>query len=112
MDVIEVMAQIIVTDLDRSTAFYGALLGGPPDVNPMPKLHEWHLDRAGAIQVYEEPERAGRSGATLHVADLDAAAAHLDSAGIAHEPVAEADYVRIVVLADPDGNRIVLAGEK
>lgn len=112
MDVTEVMAQIIVTDLERSTAFYEALFGRPPDANPMAQLHEWHFAAAGAVQVFQEPDRAGRSGATLHVADLDAAAVGLDAAGIDHDPIAEADYVRIVVLADPDGNRIVLAGEK
>lgn len=112
MDVTEVMAQIIVTDLERSGAFYEALFGRPADAKPMPKLQEWHVDGAGAIQVYEEFGRAGRSGVTLHVADLDAAAAELDAAGIEHDPIAEADYVRIVILADPDGNRVVLAGKK
>lgn len=112
MDVTEVMAQLIVADLDEATAFYSSLFGRPPDANPMAKLHEWHVDGAGGIQVYEEPERAGKSGATIAVGDLEAAVAALDAAGIDHDPIAEADYVRIVVLADLDGNRIVLAGEK
>ena len=112
MEITTVMAQLIVTDLDRSVAFYSTLFGRAPDANPMDKLFEWHFDGAGAIQVYEEPGRAGGSGATLHVGDLDAAVTELDSAGIAHEPLVEANYVRVVQLADPDQNRIVLTGDK
>ena len=112
MNISTVMAQLIVSDLDRSVDFYTRLFGRAPDANPMDKLYEWHFAGAGAIQVYEEPDRAGRSGATLHVADLDAAVVDLDAAGIAHEPLVEANYVRVVQLADPDQNRIVLTGAK
>lgn len=112
MKITTVMAQLIVTDLDRSVTFYSALFGRGPDVNPMEKLQEWHFENAGAIQVYEEPERAGCSGATISVEDLDAAVAELDHAGLEHGPLVEADYVRIVQLADPDRNRIVLTGKK
>jgi predicted enzyme related to lactoylglutathione lyase len=112
MHVSTVMAQLIVSDLDRSVAFYTKLFGRVPDANPMEKLQEWHFDDAGAIQVYEEPGRAGGSGATLHVDDLDAVVVALDGAGIEHEPVADATFVRIVQLSDPDLNRIVLSGDK
>lgn len=40
----------------------------------MDKLHEWHFKGAGAVQVYEKPARAGRSGATINVTDLETAA--------------------------------------
>ncbi len=112
MNVTTVMAQLIVSDLDRAVEFYSRLFGRCPDANPMDRLQEWHLAGAGAIQVYEEPERAGRSGVTLDVSDLDAAVVALDAAGIAHEPLMDATYVRVVQLADPDQNRIVLTGAK
>jgi predicted enzyme related to lactoylglutathione lyase len=112
MKITTVMAQLIVTDAGKSVDFYSRLFGRRPDANPMDKLYEWHFDKSGAIQVYEEPERAGSSGATIGVADLDAEVAALDGAGIAHEPLVEADYVRVVQLADPDLNRIVLTGAK
>jgi len=112
MDVVTVMCQLIVSDRQRSLDFYSALFGRAPDANPMDRLYEWHFDGAGAVQVYEEPERAGASGATIAVADLDARVADLQAAGIAHEPLVEATYVRVVQLADPDGNRIVFTGEK
>ncbi len=44
--------------------------------------------------------------------DLDVEVATLDTAGIHHEPLVEANYVRVVELADPDQNRIVLTGAK
>ena len=112
MNVTTVMAQVIVSDLERSVEFYTRLFGRGPDANPMDKLQEWHFTDAGAIQVYEEPERAGRSGATINVSDLDGAVAALDAADIAHEPLVEANYVRVVQLGDPDQNRIVLTGAK
>jgi predicted enzyme related to lactoylglutathione lyase len=112
MQITTVMAQLIVADADRSVEFYSRLFGRVPDANPMAKLYEWHFDNSGAIQVYEEPIRAGGSGATIGVSDLDAEVAALDRAGIAHEPLVEADYVRVVQLADPDLNRIVLTGAK
>jgi predicted enzyme related to lactoylglutathione lyase len=112
MNVTTVMSQLIVSDLDRSVDFYTRLFGRRPDANPMEKLQEWHFENSGAVQVYEEPERAGRSGTTIGVADLDAAVTSLDDAGIEHEPLVEANYVRVVQLADPDQNRIVLTGAK
>lgn len=112
MNVSTVMAQLIVSDLDRSVEFYTRLFGRAPDSNPMEGLQEWYFDNAGAIQVYEESERAGQSGATINVDDLDAEVAALDAAGIDHEPLVEANYVRVVQLVDPDQNRIVLTGAK
>ncbi len=112
MDVTIVMSQLIVTDLERSVEFYSRLFGRAPDAGPMEGLREWHFDHAGAVQVFEEPDRAGKSGATLHVADLDQAVVDLDELGIAHAPLVEATFVRVVQLDDPDRNRIVLTGAK
>jgi predicted enzyme related to lactoylglutathione lyase len=112
MQVSTVMAQLIVSDADRSVEFYSRLFARVPDSTPMDKLYEWHFGDSGSIQVYEEPLRAGSSGATIGVSDLDAEVTALDRAGIAHEPVVEADYLRIVQLGDPDHNRIVLTGTK
>jgi predicted enzyme related to lactoylglutathione lyase len=112
MTVTTVMAQLIVSNLQTSVEFYATLFGRGPDASPMEKLHEWHFEGAGAVQVYEEPERAGASGATLNVTDLDAQVVALDRAGIAHEPLVEANYVRVVQLVDPDQNRIVFTGAK
>ena len=111
MSVTAVMAELFVTDAERAVQFYTRLFRRPPDDTPMDKLFEWHFDGPG-VQVFEDPDRAGRSGATIVVTDLDAEVAVLNDAGISHGPLIEATYVRLVQLADPDQNRIVLSGAK
>lgn len=107
MDINTVMTQLIVSDLETSVDFYASLFGRQPDARPMDRLAEWHFPEAGAIQVYQEPERAGRSGVTINVGSIDAVAEQLDELGVAHEPPMQATYVRVLQLADPDQNRIV-----
>src|SRR5688500_15277799 len=102
-----VMAQLIVSDLEASMRFYEAVFGREPDAKPMEGLAEWHFAGAGAVQVFREPERAGKSGVTINVTDLDAQIAALDAAGVEHDPPVDATYVRLITLADPDRNRIV-----
>ena len=102
-----VMAQLIVSDLETSIRFDEAMFGRGPDARPMKGLAEWHFAGAGAVQVFQEPERAGKSGVTINVDDLGAQIAALDAAGIAHDPPVDATYVRLSTLSDPDQNRIV-----
>lgn len=101
------LAQMTVTDLDVAEPWYRRLLGDEPDARPMPGLLEWHLAPTFGVQVYAEPERAGRSSMVLEVADVGVAAKALTAAGIAHDGPADASTVRILPLTDPDGNRIV-----
>ncbi len=76
----------------------------------MPGLLEWHLDEANGVQVWSEPDRAGKSSVVLDVTDLDAAATRLRAAGIDHDGPQPGGGGRLVQLTDPDGNRIVLTG--
>jgi predicted enzyme related to lactoylglutathione lyase len=112
MNVTVVMAQMIVSDPGAAAEFYTHLFRRGPDTTPMDKLSEWHFPPGGAVQVYEDPERAGASGVTLHVDDLDAEVEALDAIGIPHQPIVEATFVRVVQLYDPDGNLVVLTGDK
>jgi len=107
MRVIAVMAQLIVSDLATSVRFYGSVFGREPDARPMYGLAEWHFAGAGAIQVFEEAARAGKSGVTVGVDNVDQQIAALEAAGIDHDPPIAATYVRLTTLSDPDGNRIV-----
>jgi catechol 2,3-dioxygenase-like lactoylglutathione lyase family enzyme len=102
-----IMAQLIVADLEPSISFYTATFGRDPDARPMDGLAEWEFVGAGAIQVFEEPPRAGKSGVTISVSSLDEQLAVLDAAHISHGAPMDATYVRLCTLADPDGNRIV-----
>lgn len=108
MDTIRLLSNHRVADLDRAEAWYTALVGHGPDARPMEGLLEWHLGAAAGIQVWLEPDAAGRSGCTVAVADLDALAERLSAAGLEHDGVEQASTVRILRLTDPDGNRVVL----
>lgn len=103
-------AHCTVTDLERGEAWYTRLLGRGPDARPMPGLIEWHLGDSFGLQVWSEPDRAGRSSVVLEETDLDGAAAHATDVGIAHEGPQLGGGARILQLADPDGNRVVLTG--
>ena len=105
-----VLAQSTVRDLDEAVAWYAALLERGPDTRPMPGLCEWHLGKGYGVQVWVEPERAGRSSLVLATDDLDGVAARLSGAGIAHDGVVDVTASGALVLTDPDGNRVVLTG--
>ncbi|QKE85182.1 VOC family protein [Arthrobacter sp. NEB 688] len=108
MDPILVMPNLRVSDLAAAEGWWSTLVGRGPDERPMDGLLEWRLGAGAGLQVWREPEAAGRSGCTISVTDLDAVAARLTTAGVAHEGVEQASSVRILRLADPDGNRVVL----
>ncbi|OFE16283.1 glyoxalase [Humibacillus sp. DSM 29435] len=105
-----VLANCTVTDLDRAEQWYTPLFEREPDARPMPGLIEWHLGDTFGVQVWCEPDRAGQSSVVLDETDLDAAAARLTAAGIGHDGPQPGGRARILQLADPDGNRVVLSG--
>ena len=78
---------------------------------PWDGLVEWHLlyDAVG-IQVWLDPERAGRSTMVLDESDLDGRVAELDAEGLPYEGPQAVTASRVVQLADPDGNRVVITG--
>ena len=105
-----VLAHCTVTDLDRAEVWYARLLGREPDARPMDGLIEWHFSDSCGLQVWSEPDRAGRSCAVLEETDLDEAAARASEAGISHAGTRSGGGARILQLTDPDGNRLVLTG--
>jgi len=105
-----VLAHSTVPELDRAEDWYGRLFGRAPDATPMPGLLEWYLTDAIGVQVWSEPDRAGRCSMVLEETDLDGATARLVDVGIALDGPAPGGGARILMLTDPDGNRVVLAG--
>ncbi|WP_299058404.1 VOC family protein [uncultured Nocardioides sp.] len=107
-----VMANLTVTDLDRSRAWYAAVVGREPDDSPMEGLLAWYLGddptAPTGLQVHREPERAGRGGVVLHTEDLVGTLTRLDAAGVAHDEPFDATHTQVMVMADPDGNRVVV----
>ncbi|SDC80575.1 hypothetical protein SAMN05660690_2627 [Geodermatophilus telluris] len=110
MTVTRVLAQATVADLDRAERWYTALFGRGPDNRPMEGLLEWRLTDSAGVQVWREPERGGHSTVVLAVDDLDAVAAGLSAAGTAHDGPEPGGGARLLRLADPDGNRVVVTG--
>jgi catechol 2,3-dioxygenase-like lactoylglutathione lyase family enzyme len=106
-----VLANCTVSDLDRAEEWYTAVCGRPPDSRPMDGLLEWHFGDGRGLQVWREPARAGRSTAVLSETDLDRAAARLSAQGIRNGGPQPGGASRIVQLADPDGNRVVLVSD-
>lgn len=104
------LGQCTVSDLERAERWFSLLLERGPDRRPMDGLLEWQLGPGFGLQVWREPGRAGNSTVVLGSEDLQAAATRLSAAGIAHGGPELGGGGSILQLADPDGNRIVLAG--
>lgn len=105
-----VLAQATVGDLAAAQRWYSVLFGRGPDATPMDGLLEWHLGDNFGVQVWAEPERAGRSSIVLGESDLDGLAARLTDAGLDHPGSQQAASSRVLPLQDPDGNRVVITG--
>ncbi|PSN19680.1 glyoxalase [filamentous cyanobacterium CCP5] len=103
-------------DLNRSVAFYQALLEQPPSVNLVDRYAEFQLPGLRlALFVPSGAHRGEFSGASspmslcLEVADLDAAIAHLEAIGHSPAgPVVTASHGREIYAYDPQGNRLIL----
>lgn len=110
MTITRVLAQSTVDDLAAAEDWYTRVFGRQPDARPMPGLLEWHLGDAFGVQVWSEPDRAGHSSMVLDESDLDALVERLNDAGIANEGPQDARSSRVLVVVDPDGNRVVFTG--
>lgn len=106
-----VLANVTVGDIALAEEWYTRILGRAPDARPMPGLLEWYFSNACGLQVWEEPERAGKSAAVLGDTDLPAVGVRLTAAGVAHPGLEPGGGGRILQLSDPDGNRVVFVGE-
>jgi hypothetical protein len=103
-------AQSVVRDSEVAERWYASVFGSPPHARPMDGLLEWQLGDSFGVQVWQDPERAGRSSMVLDGADLDELAARLTAAGVEHDGPRPATASRLLVLSDPDGNQVVVTG--
>ncbi|ADB35199.1 hypothetical protein Kfla_6196 [Kribbella flavida DSM 17836] len=105
-----VLAVVPVAEFEKSCAWYEGFFGQPPDTRPMDGLAEWHLSELGVVQVFQEPDRAGRTAVNFTVDDLDAARSELSGHNIAStDPqVVSAGRQRLSIIQDPDGNQLGL----
>ena len=110
MNVQAVFAQATVSDLSVAEQWYGRLFERGPDSRPMDGLIEWHFGAGRGVQVWSEPDRAGRSTVVVQVDDIDRVATRLQGAGLAHDGPQPATSSRVLPMQDPDGNRVVVTG--
>jgi hypothetical protein len=110
MTITNALASIAVSNLTHSADWYSRFLGGGNQ--PMPEVVEWKFERGGGLQIYDAPERSGRSSCTLIVDDIDAVARALRERGIADTEPVRTDRVDTVMIKDPDGNSIAFSMPK
>jgi predicted enzyme related to lactoylglutathione lyase len=100
-------ASVPVTDLQAALGWYEALFGRSADIVPNENEVMWCVAGNGWLYVIEDPQRAGRTVATISVRDLDQFAADLASRGIIVGPIeAVGDAGRKANVVDADGNVI------
>ncbi len=103
----KIYAQLSCTDLEASKSWFTTLFGRAPDTAPMQHLVEWHHGSEAGLQLFQNPDAAGKGTLTLIVSALAEERARL--AKLNPGEIERADYVDIVRLKDADGNLIVLA---
>ncbi len=107
-----------VTDLKRARRFYEGVLGLTASHVFGDETTAWveYDVGAGTISIGNgAPEwkpNAGGGCAGLEVADFDAALKTLLANGVPHQPPIETPVCRMVIIADPDGNSLILHQRK
>jgi hypothetical protein len=111
MSIDHVLAVVAVGDIEQSRRWYSGFFGRPPDNNPMPNLVEWQVRPGAWVQVFIDPQRAGRGLFNIAVDDLEEHLGSLRNRGLAPgEIVDAAKGVRLSKVDDPDGNEIRIIG--
>ncbi|MFN4121059.1 VOC family protein [Acidovorax sp.] len=103
------LASVAVKSLPDAVQWYESLFSRAPDSCPMPALAEWSFPQGGWLQVYELPQRAGQCSVTLAVDDIDEQGEQLLRMGVDIGQRSDSSSVRIIMVADPDGNHIAFA---
>ena len=111
MSIKHVLAVVPVSDIDRSEQWYASLFGRPADNNPMPSLVECQVLPGAWVQVFSDPDRAGRGVLNFAVDDIENHLAEIGGRGIGSDEIVDASKgVRTSSVTDPDGNMIAFIG--
>ena len=109
MDVEVAFTAVPVAALGPGQAYFEQLFGRPPDIVPNDREVMWRLTDTAWLYVLVDGLRAGRSTATLCVADLDGTLAEVATRGLTPESVEDVGTAgRKAILRDPDGNTVAL----
>jgi catechol 2,3-dioxygenase-like lactoylglutathione lyase family enzyme len=103
----DIAAVIATRDYATARSWYSRVMGREPDLEPIDGVGEWQIAATAWLQLAEDPDRAGRTAVRIGVDDLAAQISELKSEGITTgELVVIADMVKVVDVADPDGNEV------
>lgn len=112
MRIHKIYAHISCSKLDTSIVWFSKLFALDPDRRPMAGLAEWHHGDSAGLQLFEDAQHAGAGTLTLGVADLANERMRLEKLGFRPGEIEDTKEFRIVRLRDPDGNLVVLVGER
>ena len=103
----DIAAVVATRDFAAALSWYRLLIGREPDLEPVDNVAEWQITDTAWLQVIEDLERAGRTAVRFGVDNLDAQIVELNAAGITPgELMVVPDMVKVVDVADPDGNEV------
>ena len=109
MDLKNVYAGVMTSDIEKSLKFYENLFDRESDYNPMKILHEWDFQDGGVLQLVEDKDRAGKSSITLLVENIDSVRKSLEEKNIQVEQKTESEIAKTITISDPENNRITFA---
>jgi len=104
-----VIAAIMTADIETAKKWYTEMLGKEPDRNPMESLYEWDFPEGGVLQLFEDKDRAGYSSITIFVEDIESLKDQFTKKDIASGKTTEGDFVKTMIVHDPENNRIAFA---
>jgi hypothetical protein len=103
----DIAAVVATKDYATARSWYIRVIGREPDLEPVEGVGEWQITATAWLQLAEDHDRAGKSAVRFGVDDVAAQIAELNAEGIATgELVVIADMVKVVDVADPDGNEV------
>jgi predicted enzyme related to lactoylglutathione lyase len=107
--VVYVFAAVVVSDRDRSVAWYERLFGRGPDLLPNDREAAWTLMDGASLYVVVDASRSGPGVVTLIVDDLDARLEAIEARGLTASTVETITGAgRKATIFDPDDNAIAL----
>jgi len=111
------MAMLVCSNLERSRSFYRDVLGLRIGTDALPHWVDFHLDGGTKLGLHPAGERSAVRAGSLELAfevpnvDTFISDARLAGAAILQEPYDDR-FVRVAVIADPDGYHIRIASPK
>ena len=103
----DIAAVIATKDYPTARSWYSRVIGREPDLEPIEGVAECQIAAIAWLQLALDHDRAANTAVRIGVDDLAAQIEELAAEGIATgELVVIADLVKVLKVADPDGNGV------